>query len=813
VKLRRLAFRGITRFQGDPVRLDFEALGPGLIAFVGANGQGKTTALEAVPACLYKGFPTRPGSLYDHAHGRDAFIEAEFFGQDADQVKVRVQVDTDRKTTEGYVFVNGKPTTTGRAKEFEAEVERLFGSESLFLASAFSAQSKAGSFLTMDRRSRKDLFVQLLGLSYLQALAERAHDRKLGAEVDLNVARKLLETATAEADQLGQAEFFLKDAQTSRHTLAAMLETHREVERLAAAELQDVKAAHDRREALCKALEAAKREFELADLALRDAEGLPRKAEEAAQRRRQSLSVQKPDEMAAAAEKRAKDARDRQDERLKEAQKTLLGALDVEMAKGQIEDLREEERGIRRRADEVAKAVGERDAAQARMDGAIRRLEDEDKRVLAETARLGRQAAAMKEAPCTQAPVWGDKAGSPWHDLAGTCPLLKDARNANRAILEVQVDPGIRSGAAAAREVYRIANQKHETLKDEFAERWASRGQEIEAALPGLEKTAARAGEMEAAKKVVAETSTESATIKKQLQADMDAIADLRESIFTETAKIAADLTAALADAGLKLEHARDRHAEAEDRQGHAEEALSQAPAPPFLSDVQSRADLATGARAKAERDLAESDQKIGRLESDVDKAKSHAVMAKQREAEAKGAEERTGDWGLLERALGREGVQALEIDAAGPEVSSITNELLAVFPGRRFTMSLETQREKKSEKGTYTEAFDVKIFDGAEQRQVEALSGGERVIVGEALGLALSIYNSRKSGVQYRTLWRDETSGALDPENAQGYIQMMRKAMEMGGFEQLLFVAHQEAVWERADVRLLVADGQIAVG
>jgi len=124
--------------------------------------------------------------------------------------------------------------------------------------------------------------------------------------------------------------------------------------------------------------------------------------------------------------------------------------------------------------------------------------------------------------------------------------------------------------------------------------------------------------------------------------------------------------------------------------------------------------------------------------------------------------------------------------------------------------MTLETQREKKSEKGAYTEAFDVKIFDGAEQRQVEALSGGERVIVGEALGLALSIYNSRKSGIQYRTLWRDETSGALDPENAQGYIQMMRKAMATGGFEQLLFVAHQEAVWERADVRLVVEGGRI---
>ena len=49
--------------------------------------------------------------------------------------------------------------------------------------------------------------------------------------------------------------------------------------------------------------------------------------------------------------------------------------------------------------------------------------------------------------------------------------------------------------------------------------------------------------------------------------------------------------------------------------------------------------------------------------------------------------------WVLLERALGREGIQALEIDAAGPEVSQTCNELLQACYGPRFRVELRTIR------------------------------------------------------------------------------------------------------------------------
>src|SRR6185369_12890040 len=114
-------------------------------------------------------------------------------------------------------------------------------------------------------------------------------------------------------------------------------------------------------------------------------------------------------------------------------------------------------------------------------------------------------------------------------------------------------------------------------------------------------------------------------------------------------------------------------------------------------------------------------------------------------------ATEDLGDWKILEAALGRDGIQALEIDAAGPEVARLTNDLLEACYGPRFSVSFETLREKKSARGEYAEAFDVKVYDRGEVRQVEQLSGGEKVVVGEGLGLAIAIYQARKNRIQWR--------------------------------------------------------------
>jgi len=166
-------------------------------------------------------------------------------------------------------------------------------------------------------------------------------------------------------------------------------------------------------------------------------------------------------------------------------------------------------------------------------------------------------------------------------------------------------------------------------------------------------------------------------------------------------------------------------------------------------------------------------------------------------------------DWRVLERDCGRDGVQAVELDQAGPSVSELANDLLATCYGGRFALDLQTQVEK--DRGGVMEVFEARILtdDGREMRQG---CGGEQTIIEEALRLGFGLDNARRSGYAFQTLWRDETGSALSPSHAQLYLAMLRRARERGHFHQVVLVSHTPAVWEGADVRLLVEDGQVVV-
>ena len=79
---------------------------------------------------------------------------------------------------------------------------------------------------------------------------------------------------------------------------------------------------------------------------------------------------------------------------------------------------------------------------------------------------------------------------------------------------------------------------------------------------------------------------------------------------------------------------------------------------------------------------------------------------------------------------------------------------------------------------------------------------------------LGISIYNMRQGeGIRYETLFRDETVGALDATNAKEYARMLRRAMDLGGFHQIIFICHSPLVWELADRILEVHGGQVSAG
>jgi hypothetical protein len=54
--------------------------------------------------------------------------------------------------------------------------------------------------------------------------------------------------------------------------------------------------------------------------------------------------------------------------------------------------------------------------------------------------------------------------------------------------------------------------------------------------------------------------------------------------------------------------------------------------------------------------------------------------------------------------------------------------------------------------------------------------------------------------------------SGALDGDHAPRYIAMLRAAREMGHFDRVYFISHDDRTKELADSRLVVVSGTITV-
>jgi len=190
------------------------------------------------------------------------------------------------------------------------------------------------------------------------------------------------------------------------------------------------------------------------------------------------------------------------------------------------------------------------------------------------------------------------------------------------------------------------------------------------------------------------------------------------------------------------------------------------------------------------------------------------AADARRAELDAQLAEARVAvaDWTKLQADLGRDGIQALEIDAAGPELSALATDLLHHCVGPRWTVTVDTQRIGAD--GRMLESLEVRVLDTEAGREgpVETYSGGERVLIGEAVSLALTMLACRASGQRDVTIVRDESGAALDAAKARAYVEMLRRACDHIGARQVLIVSHSPEVADLCDCRLVVADGTVEV-
>lgn len=146
---------------------------------------------------------------------------------------------------------------------------------------------------------------------------------------------------------------------------------------------------------------------------------------------------------------------------------------------------------------------------------------------------------------------------------------------------------------------------------------------------------------------------------------------------------------------------------------------------------------------------------------------------------------QKISQWSLLSKALGNDGIIAMSIDDAGPEISALCNSLLKDCAGGRFNVSLSTQASTAS--GALKEAFLINVEDTLrdEQKELGQMSGGEKVWINECLVRAMALYMAQSTGSDFKTLFSDEADGPLDPERKRQYMAMKRTVLERGGYER----------------------------
>lgn len=218
--------------------------------------------------------------------------------------------------------------------------------------------------------------------------------------------------------------------------------------------------------------------------------------------------------------------------------------------------------------------------------------------------------------------------------------------------------------------------------------------------------------------------------------------------------------------------------------------------------------DLEAGERknlATAEQTFDSSGPAVGRAEEALralEETSKQALELRSREEQLQAASE---ELSVIAEAYGRDGIPALLIDRAVPEIEIEANAILRRLTSGRFSLELRSQRAKKA--GGLRETLDVVVGDEVSERALEALSGGERQCVDLALRIALARMLAHRAGRPLELLVIDEGFTALDAEHRQRTIEILHGLL--GEFPVLLFVTHLTELADAFPTRLAVTRGE----
>ncbi len=827
----------------DPVDLDFTHLD--LACISGHNGAGKSSLLDAFTWSLFgeaRGKGVDVIHLHPDVKAAEVALTFEYEGnvyrvqrtlpRNKSAVLEFQVLDRRQQTADGgqRSMVNSgdwRPLTEKTTRETQARIEQTLQLDyETFINASFFLQGKADQFTQKKASERKAILGSILGLEIWDTYKERTAERRKALEDEANIIdgriaemdAELAEEETRKA-RLSELENHLKQLSSARAAQEKIVENIKNTTLV-------LKQQKELVETLEKALNNSR--FSLSNLESKLAEkkserenyvDLAGRAKEIEAEYKKWKKVKEElraleDSSFAAREYEAKrqplaDAIRAEKTKL-ENEKSILDnqrALINEQASA-LGHLELEIEAAKKALAEVEKKIEERDALEAQRNEAREKLaglKSENAALKVEMDELKKRIDSLKVADGAECPLCGQPLSETHRketlkQLESEGKKKGDTFRANKKEMEELeeriTDYGLRMANQPNLEDERVqfsnslsaAKLKLETVHSQQAE-WEKTGAKR---LKEIEKT------LESGK-YAAEAQKELAKLDKELQ-------KLGYDISLHEAKRQEELALrAIEEDYLKLDKAKEliKRIEKEINELEEERKKKKDEVEAAEKSYQEAVKVLTETEANAPN-LQEAEDKFYELKEEENRIRDEVGAARQKVAVLKTLQARKADFETqreelnqnilrhktLERAFGKDGVPALLIEQALPQIEQKANDLLDRLSDGRMTVRFVTQAEYRDRKREdLKETLDIQISDSSGARNYEMYSGGEAFRVNFAIRLALSEILAQRKGARLQTLVIDEGFGSQDVLGKQRLVEAINAVKK--DFAKIFIITH----------------------
>ncbi|MBP6207871.1 MAG: SMC family ATPase [Anaerolineales bacterium] len=829
----------------DPIDLDFNSFN--LACISGHNGAGKSSLLDAMTWVLFGEARGKSSDVINLNQDVKAAEVSLSFAYEGNTFRVTRTLPRGKSTVLEFQILdrensgNWKPLTEKTTKDTQTRIEQTLRLDyDTFINASFFLQGKADEFTQRKPSERKAVLSTVLGLEIWNTYKERtAEKRKLieaeVQEIDGRVAEidSELDEEDARRSRLAELEASLKQLSTARTAQESALENIRknaalikeqrklaetlfaslERERFSLANLEarlagkeSERAAHADLVNRAKEIESAYKAWQKAR---KDLEGFDKVALEFREHNEQRQPLLREIEVEKAKLEQEREALSRQWEVIS-GQSSVIGDLEEQIAAAQKSQLEAEEKVKEREAVE-----GQRNEARER--NAALKVENESLRK--EMDEIKKRIGSLESTHDANCPLCGQEL-TETHRTSTLDELNKagkekgDQFRANKKELE-EIEKQV---ASYELQVAQLANAEREVLAHSNT---VSQLTERIGTLKSVEKEWEKAGKKRLAEVNKAlEKESYAADARKQLTKLDKELAKLGyDAAAHEAVKQAEAAGRSTEEEYSNLRSAREvsKQIESEIQNLNAEIANRKAEIATLDSEYQAIKTNLEVSEAQSPN-LEKVERELFALREDENETRSQVGAARQKVDALTILRSRKADYSVqreelnqqimrhktLEHAFSKDGVPALLIEQALPQIEQKANDLLERLSDGQMSIRFVTQAEYKDKKrDDLKETLDIQISDSAGLRNYEMYSGGEAFRVNFAIRLALSEILSQRKGARLQTLVIDEGFGSQDAQGRQRLIEAINTVKN--DFAKILIITHLDELKDQFPNRIEV--------